>query len=75
MFDELATEKYIRWDPKTNFFLAVCRQHTSRTSMEFINKGDMEELFQCLDDGDMHYAGEVSKVRVTFASAEINLLF
>ena len=51
MFDELATEKRIRRDPKTNFFVGVCRQHASRTLMEFINDGDMEELFQCLDDG------------------------
>ena len=45
MFDEIATEKRIRWDPKTNFFLGVCRQHASKTSMEFVNEGDMEELF------------------------------
>jgi len=63
MFDKLATEKRIHWDPKTNFFLGVCRQHASRTSMEFINEGDMEELFQCLDDGDVHYAAEVRKFR------------
>jgi len=51
VFDEIAAEKRIRWDPKTNFFLGVCRQHASRTSMEFINEGDMEEHFQCLDNG------------------------
>jgi len=45
MFDELATKKRIRWDPKTNYFLGVCRQQAHRTSMEFINKGDLEELF------------------------------
>jgi hypothetical protein len=59
MFDELATEKRIRWDPKSNYFLGVCRQHAHKTSMEFVNKGDMEELFQKLDDGEIHYAGEV----------------
>jgi hypothetical protein len=59
MFDEIAAEKRIRWDPKTNFFLGVCRQHANRTSMEFINEGDMEELFRCLDDGVVHYAAEV----------------
>jgi hypothetical protein len=63
MFDELATEKRIRWDPKTNFFLGVCRQHANKTSMEFTNEGDMEELFRCLDDGDVHYAAEVRKFR------------
>jgi hypothetical protein len=29
MFDEIATEKHICWDPKTNYFLGVCRQHAS----------------------------------------------
>jgi hypothetical protein len=51
MFDELATEKRIRWDPKSNYFLGVCREHADKTSMEFINAGDMEELFARLDDG------------------------
>lgn len=59
MFDELATEKRIRWDPKSNYFLGVCRAHAHKTSMEFVNEGDMEELFQKLDDGEIHYAGEV----------------
>lgn len=45
MFDEIATEKHIQWDPKTNFFLGVCRQHVRKTLMEFVNEGDMEELF------------------------------
>jgi hypothetical protein len=45
MFDELATEKQVRWDPKTNYFLGVCRQHAHKTLMEFINEGDLEELF------------------------------
>ena len=63
MFDELATEKRIRWDLKTNYFLGVCRQHAHKTSMEFINEGDLEELFRRLDSSSesekVHYAGEV----------------
>ncbi|KAF8816849.1 hypothetical protein BYT27DRAFT_7220499 [Phlegmacium glaucopus] len=58
MFDEPATEKRIRWDPKTNHFLGICREHGHKTSTEFINKDDMEELFQNIDDGKVHYAGE-----------------
>ncbi|KAF8223165.1 hypothetical protein L208DRAFT_1318289 [Tricholoma matsutake] len=45
MFDEIATKKCIHWDPKTSYFLRVCRQHANRTSMEFINEGDLEELY------------------------------
>jgi hypothetical protein len=59
MFDELATEKRIRWDPKTNHFLGVCREHAHVTSMEFVNEGDMEELFRLIDAEKLHYAGEV----------------
>jgi hypothetical protein len=59
MFDEVATEKRIRWDPKTNYFLGVCREHAHKTSTEFVNDGDLEELFRCLDDGVVHYAAEV----------------
>jgi len=66
MFNKLAAEKRIRWDPKTNYFLGLCREHAHNTAMEFVNEGDMEELFQRLDDGRVHYAGEVRK----FASAE-----
>ena len=61
MFDEIAAEKRMRWDPKTNHFLGVCRQHAHKTSMEFINEGDLEELFRCLEDGDIHYVAEVRK--------------
>jgi hypothetical protein len=59
MFDELATEKRIRWDPKTNHFLGICREHAHKTSTEFVNENDMEELFQNLDDREVHHAQEV----------------
>jgi len=59
MFDELATEKRIRWDPKTNHFLGLCREHAHKTATEFINADDMEEMFQKLDNESIHHAGEV----------------
>ena len=70
MFDEIAIEKRIRWDLKTNYFLGLCREHAHNTAMEFINEGNMEELFQVLDDGQVHHAGEVRMF--PFASAEAN---
>ncbi|KAF8815932.1 hypothetical protein BYT27DRAFT_7230107 [Phlegmacium glaucopus] len=47
------TKKRIHWDPKTNYFLGVCREHAHTMSMEF-------ELFRFIDDGKVHYAGEVT---------------
>jgi hypothetical protein len=59
MFDKLATEKRIRWDLKTNNFLGLCREHAHRILFQFINEGDLEELFKQIDDRNVHYAGEV----------------
>jgi hypothetical protein len=59
MFDEIAMEKRLHWDPKTNHFLRFCREHAHKTSMECINEGNLEEAFQSLDKGDVHYAPEV----------------
>ena len=62
MFDELATEteKRVRWDPKTNYFLGLCREHAHNIAMEFTNESDLEELFQWLDEEKVHLVGEVS---------------
>jgi len=75
-FDEVATEKRARWDPKTNFFLGICREHGHRTSLEFNNEGDMQEVFHCLDDGEIHYAAEVrelSHVRICFRFKDLTV--
>jgi len=54
MFNELETEKRIWWDQKTNHFLSVCWEHAHKTSLEFVNKGDMEELFWVIDNDEVH---------------------
>jgi hypothetical protein len=61
MFNELATEKRIQWDSKTNHFLGVCQEHAHKTSLEFVNEGVMEELFRAIDDDEVHYAKEVRR--------------
>ncbi|PPQ83076.1 hypothetical protein CVT26_011922 [Gymnopilus dilepis] len=60
MFDEIATEKRIRLDRSEKFFLGVCRQHGQRTSLKFSCVEDMEELFRCLDQDEVHYASEAT---------------
>lgn len=60
MLDELATEKRLRWDHKTNCFLGVCREHAKDVNLEFGSKVDMEELFRSLDENEVHYAAEVN---------------
>ncbi|KAF8150584.1 hypothetical protein B0H34DRAFT_784860 [Crassisporium funariophilum] len=60
MFDEIASKRRIRVDQKQDVFLGVCWQHGGKTSLKFVNEGDMEELFQSLDDDKAHYAAEAT---------------
>ncbi|KAF6752515.1 hypothetical protein DFP72DRAFT_815400 [Ephemerocybe angulata] len=60
MFDELATEKRIRWDSKTNMLMGVCREHAHKVSLEFGSEEDMVGVFEAIDDGTVHYAGEAT---------------
>ncbi|KAJ7692514.1 hypothetical protein B0H16DRAFT_1850850 [Mycena metata] len=60
MFDEIATERRIRWDPRTNNFLGVCREHANQASLQFNSERDLEELFRAKEEGKVHFAGEAT---------------
>jgi hypothetical protein len=48
MFDEIVTEKRIRWDPTTNNFLGICRQHAHKVGLQFNGESNLDELFTML---------------------------
>ncbi|KAJ6449137.1 hypothetical protein C8R45DRAFT_947588 [Mycena sanguinolenta] len=77
MFDELAMEKRIHWDDKTNNFLRVCRQHGRRVSLQFNSENDLTELFRALEstvpDDVVHYAGEATVGALGILSADSRL--
>uniref|UniRef100_A0A8H7XX72 Uncharacterized protein n=1 Tax=Psilocybe cubensis TaxID=181762 RepID=A0A8H7XX72_PSICU len=58
--DEIAVERRIRWDDHTNVFLGVCREHGKQTALEFNSESDMVELFQSLDNEEVHFAREAT---------------
>ncbi len=57
MLDEIATEKRIRWDDKSNKFLGVCRAHGHVTSLEFNHENDLNELFEWFGQGGSSLCG------------------
>ena len=63
MLDEIAVEKRIRWDGKTNQFVGLCREHGKNTNLYFENEKDINMLFKSLkqdvEQGGVHYASEV----------------
>ncbi|KAJ7104685.1 hypothetical protein C8R44DRAFT_746366 [Mycena epipterygia] len=73
MYDEIATERRVRWDPKTNNFLGVCRQHANKVSLQFNGEGDLEELFRAKEEGKVHFAGEATVAAIGMLSDETRL--
>ena len=49
MLDEIALEKRIRWDPRTNHFLGICREHAHNVGLEFNGEKDLDELMAALE--------------------------
>lgn len=64
MFDELACEKRLRYCTHTGEVLGLCRQHGPRVALKLDNMGDVEEIYKALDEGEVHYAADVSDVAV-----------
>ncbi|KAH6885601.1 hypothetical protein BKA70DRAFT_1377423 [Coprinopsis sp. MPI-PUGE-AT-0042] len=60
MFDELAVEKCLRWDGKTNKFLGVCREHGEKGPLEFVNANDLEVLVELVDNGTVDHAKDAT---------------
>ncbi|KAF8185817.1 hypothetical protein K438DRAFT_1596789 [Mycena galopus ATCC 62051] len=75
MFDEIATERRLRWDPRTNNFLGVCRQHAKscKCSLQFNTEKDLEDLFRAKEKGDVHFAGEATVGAIGILSDETRL--
>ncbi|KAJ7306878.1 hypothetical protein DFH08DRAFT_944693 [Mycena albidolilacea] len=73
MFDEIATERRIRWDPRTNNFLGVCREHANKASLQFNGEKDLEELFRAKEEGKVHFAGEATVAAIGMLSEETRL--
>ncbi|KAJ7106157.1 hypothetical protein C8R44DRAFT_834354 [Mycena epipterygia] len=62
MMDEIAVEKRVRWDDKTNMILGACREHSSNVPLEFSDLADVEIFFRELDAGKVHLASEATVV-------------
>ena len=59
MLDELAVEKRVRWDDSCNKFQGTCREHNSRTPLDFTSERELELLCDALENDRLHLASEV----------------
>ncbi|KAK0452007.1 uncharacterized protein EV420DRAFT_1645958 [Desarmillaria tabescens] len=60
MFDEIAVEKRPRWDYSTNMIMGLCRKHSHNVDLEFKTSESMDEVFNAIDNNEVHYASEAT---------------
>ncbi|KAJ7576653.1 hypothetical protein C8J56DRAFT_799841 [Mycena floridula] len=64
MVDEVAVEKRLRWDSRTNAFLGIGREDSSKVNMLFESEDDLDMVYQKLDDPSeetkIRYASEAT---------------
>jgi hypothetical protein len=59
MADEIKLETRMRWDPRTNMILGVCREHGKTYGLEFRSMAQAFALRDGLHDQKVHLAPEV----------------
>ncbi|KAF6752442.1 hypothetical protein DFP72DRAFT_1047213 [Ephemerocybe angulata] len=64
MFDEIACEKRIRWNQRTDEIIGLCRAHGDKVSLTFGTVDDIDEAFKAVDTGEVHCAADATVAAV-----------
>ena len=64
--DEIKIQERLRWEPKSNVILGVCREHGSYCALEFRSVYQADRLLDCLKSKTVHLATEVSIFKLFF---------
>jgi hypothetical protein len=65
--DELKISERLRWDPRSNMILGVCREHGKTTALEYRSQFQADTLLKCLKLKTVHLASEVRYIYSLFA--------
>ncbi|KAJ6552345.1 hypothetical protein B0H10DRAFT_1968451 [Mycena sp. CBHHK59/15] len=65
MVDEIKVEGRMRWDPRSNMILGLCREHSANFELEFLGIEQAEALHAGLANNDIHLASEATVIAVS----------
>ncbi|KAJ6489801.1 hypothetical protein C8R45DRAFT_901419 [Mycena sanguinolenta] len=65
MVDEIKVEGRMRWDPRSNMILALCREHTAKFELQFIGMAQAEAVHEGLLAKKIHLASEATVAAVS----------
>ncbi|KAJ6614384.1 hypothetical protein B0H10DRAFT_2177014 [Mycena sp. CBHHK59/15] len=60
MIDEIKVEGRMRWDPRTNMILGLCREHSTEFELNFLGVEQAEALHATLAKNTVHLASEAT---------------
>ena len=64
MWDEVATEQRIRWNPRDNRLYGFCREHGKKMCIELNTAEDVFQAKQAVDQDEVHICCEMSVIAV-----------
>ncbi|KAJ6596569.1 hypothetical protein B0H10DRAFT_2327052 [Mycena sp. CBHHK59/15] len=65
MIDEIKVEGRMRWDPRTNMILGLCREHSAEFELNFLGVEQAEALHAALAKNTVHLASEATVAAIT----------
>ncbi|KAF8165814.1 hypothetical protein B0H34DRAFT_787178 [Crassisporium funariophilum] len=68
--DELKISERLRWDPRTNMILGVCREHGKQTALEYRSQFQADTLLKCLKNKTVHLATEATVIGCSIFSSD-----
>ncbi|KAJ7187789.1 hypothetical protein C8R46DRAFT_1241005 [Mycena filopes] len=69
MLDELKVEGRMRWEPRSNMILGLCREHSGNFELEFRSIAEAEAIHEGLAANTVHLASEATVGAVSSFSA------
>ncbi|KAG6905050.1 hypothetical protein DXG01_005403, partial [Tephrocybe rancida] len=66
--DEIKVQERLRWDPRSNMILGVCREHGHRCALEFRTITQADHVRDCLRQKDIHLATEATVIAASILS-------
>ncbi|EDR03916.1 uncharacterized protein LACBIDRAFT_331070 [Laccaria bicolor S238N-H82] len=70
LIDELKVQGRLRWEPRTDYILGVCREHSHQCALEFRSLIQADAVADCLRNEVVHLAKEATVIGASILTEE-----
>lgn len=72
LMNELKVQGRLRWEPRTDYILSVCREHGDNCALEFRSLTQADAVADCLRKKIVHFAEEVCYLNLDYLPLTTN---